>query len=181
MNWTRRDLLKEPQSLSAGSYLANYRAMAAPFARLVKITAINTMQIDSVSDGCLIKIETGAGLIGYGEADISAKLARDPIELMAKGLIGEDPLAIERHFYNMSATQYSFMAHIPTVSGIDIALWDLAGKIIGQPVYRLLGATPIRHTHVGATTSVDAFDSRDCAIYPGAFYTCSEAGSSPRG
>jgi hypothetical protein len=134
MNWTRRDLLTAALSLSAGSYLGNNRAMAAPFAKLVKITAIKTMQIHSVNDGCPIRVESDAGLAGYGEAGISAKLARDRIELIAKGLIGEDPLAIERHFCTMSATQYPFMAHIPAVSGIDIAPWDLAGKIIGQPV-----------------------------------------------
>lgn len=143
MNWTRRDLFKTALSFAGVSYLSGYRAMAAPFEKMVKITAIKTMQIDSVNDGCLIRIDTDAGLTGYGEAGISSKLARDRIELMSKGLIGEDPLAIEKHFYTMSATQYSFIAHIPTVSGIDIALWDLAGKIIGQPIYRLLGG-PIR-------------------------------------
>ena len=58
--------------------------------------------------------------------------------MMAPQLIGQDPLAIERHFYMMAA-------NIPTVSGVDIALWDLAGKITGFPIYRLLGG-PIGKT-----------------------------------
>ena len=49
----------------------------------------------------------------------------------------------QRHFYRMSALQYSFVAHIPTISGIDIALWDLAGEILDKPLYRLLGG-PMR-------------------------------------
>ena len=50
----------------------------------VKITAIKTLQLDNVGDGCPIKIETDAGLTGYGESGISAKLARDRIELIGK-------------------------------------------------------------------------------------------------
>ena len=66
-------------------------------------------------------------------------MARTRIEEFQKVLLGQDPLAIERHFYMMAAAQHAFMAHIPTISGIDIALWDLAGKILGKPLYRLLG------------------------------------------
>jgi L-alanine-DL-glutamate epimerase-like enolase superfamily enzyme len=84
--------------------------------------------------------------------------------MMLPQLIGQDPLAIERHFYMMSATQYSFMAHIPTVSGIDIALWDLAGKVTGLPIYRLLGG-PIRkdipvYSHGGPGNLLDKAECR---------------------
>ena len=54
-------------------------------------------------------------------------------------LLGKDPLEIEVHFQQMSSMMYNYMAHIPTVSGIDIALWDLAGKILGRSVSELLG------------------------------------------
>ena len=54
-------------------------------------------------------------------------------------LVGKDPLAIEVHFQNMTSLMHTYMAHIPTISGIDIALWDLAGKITGLPVCTLLG------------------------------------------
>ena len=57
-----------------------------------------------------------------------AAAARTRIEMMAPQLIGQDPLTIERHFYMMAATQYSFMANIPTVSGVDIALWISPGR-----------------------------------------------------
>ncbi len=54
-------------------------------------------------------------------------------------LIGQDPLAIARHFSVLTSLEYPFIAHIPTISGIDIALWDLAGKIMDRPLYQLLG------------------------------------------
>jgi L-alanine-DL-glutamate epimerase-like enolase superfamily enzyme len=143
MNWTRRNFVKTALALPACSWLANYQAMAAPFAKMVRITAIKALQLDNVGDGCLIRVETDAGITGYGESGISSKLARDRIEMIQQNLIGQDPLAIERHFYMMSALQYSFMAHIPTISGIDIALWDIAGKILDKPLYQLLGG-PMR-------------------------------------
>ena len=125
------------------------------------------MQLDDVGDGCLIKIETDAGLAGYGESGITSKLARDRIELIERSLLGQDPLAIERHFYIMTATQYSFMAHIPTVSSINIALCDLAGKIMGEPVYKLLGgpfrdAIPVA-SHGGPKNMLDLAECRDWA------------------
>jgi L-alanine-DL-glutamate epimerase-like enolase superfamily enzyme len=141
--WTRRSFLKTVLALPAGAWLANYQALAAPYAKMVKITAIKTLQLDNVGDGCLIRIETDSGLAGYGESGINSRLARDRIETIQGTLIGQDPLAIERHFYRMSSLQYSFVAHIPTISGIDIALWDLAGKILDRPLYQLLGG-PVR-------------------------------------
>jgi L-alanine-DL-glutamate epimerase-like enolase superfamily enzyme len=68
MNWTRRGFLKTALALPAGSWLANYRALAAPYAKMVKITALKTLQLDNVGDGCLIRVETDSGLVGYGES-----------------------------------------------------------------------------------------------------------------
>jgi galactonate dehydratase len=63
---------------------------------------------------------------------------------MKRLLIGKDPLAIEVHYHNMTSLMHTYVAHIPTISGIDIALWDLAGKILEMPVCRLLGG-PFRN------------------------------------
>lgn len=139
----RRAFLQSALSFPAAAWLANYRALASPVSKMVKITAIKTMGLDNVGDGCLVKIETDAGISGYGEAGLPSGAARERVSMMLPQMIGQDPLAIERHFYMLASTQYSFMANIPTVSGIDIALWDLAGKIIGLPIYRLIGG-PIR-------------------------------------
>lgn len=129
--------------LPAGLWLSNYRAFSSSAAvrDQVKITAIKAMQLDFLGDGCLIKIETDSGLTGYGEAGVNSTIARGHIlQISASaGLIGGDPLSIERHFYRMSSMQHPLMAPMGTISGIDIALWDLAGKILDQPIYKLLG------------------------------------------
>lgn len=152
--------------MPASAWLLHYRALAAPFTGQVKITKIKTLGLDNVGDGCLIRIETDAGITGYGEAGLPSAAARARIEMLAPQLIGQDPLAIERHFYMLAQTQYSFVANIPTVSGIDIALWDLAGKITGYPIYRLLGG-PIRkavpvYSHGGPA---DMLDKAQCKAW----------------
>ena len=138
-HWTRRHFMKAALALPATAWFANFKAMAAPFTGMAKITAIKVLQLDNVNDGCLIKIETDAGLVGYGESGTTSDMARGRIKTFEQFLIGQDPLAIGRHFSILTSMQYNFIAHIPTVSGIDIALWDLAGKILDKPLYRLLG------------------------------------------
>lgn len=166
MTISRRSLLKAALGMPAAAWVLNYRTIAAPHAGQVKITKIKTMGLDSLGDGCLIRIETDAGIVGYGEAGLPSPAARARIDMLAPQLLGQDPLAIERHFYMMADTQYSFMANIPTVSGIDIALWDIAGKITGYPIYRLIGG-PIRknipvYSHGGPA---DMLDKAQCKAW----------------
>jgi L-alanine-DL-glutamate epimerase-like enolase superfamily enzyme len=139
MKITRRHLVKTALSLSAAPWLMQFKALADPFTKMVKITSIKTLGLDNTGDGCLVKIETDAGLSGYGEAGFTAPACRAIIETMKPVLIGEDPLAIEKHFYAMTGSVHPFTAVVPIIGGVDIALWDLAGKILGLPVYRLLG------------------------------------------
>ena len=61
---TRRGFLKAALCAPAGAWMANYQALAAPYEGQVKITGIKAMQLDFQFDGCLIKLETDAGLVG---------------------------------------------------------------------------------------------------------------------
>jgi L-alanine-DL-glutamate epimerase-like enolase superfamily enzyme len=137
--WTRRDLMRLAVVLPAGAFLSNLKLFSEPLAGKVKITDIKAMGLDHIAGNCLIRIDTDNGLTGYGEAGATGPIARARIETMKPLLIGQDPLAIEVHFQQMSSLMYNYVAHIPTVSGIDIALWDLAGKITNLPVSTLLG------------------------------------------
>ena len=142
---SRRKLLRLAIALPAAGLFSRYRAMASPFVNRVKITNVRAMAIRNIAGNCLIRIDTDSGLTGYGEAGATGPMARARIETMKGLLIGKDPLTIEVHFHNMTSLMHTYMAHIPTISGIDMALWDLAGKILNAPVCTLLGG-PFRES-----------------------------------
>jgi galactonate dehydratase len=163
MNWTRRDMMRLAVALPAAASFGRLRALAAPLANKVKITGIKAMAIQNIAGNCLIRIDTDQGLTGYGEAGATGPMARGRIATMQQMLVGKDPLAIEVHFHNMTSLMHTYMAHIPTISGIDMALWDLAGKILNQPVYQLMGgpfrpAIPMYSHGIG----LDMLDKASC-------------------
>lgn len=123
--------------------VSGYDALTAARQGTVKITAIKALQLKERRT--LIKVETDAGVSGYGECHGSGPLAREVIaglegpRLPHLGLIGKDPLAIQVHFHNMFYAYPQRGRAVRVLSGIDIALWDLAGKLLNQPVSKLLG------------------------------------------
>ena len=136
-------LFQAVAALPFAATLGHYESAAVPVQGAVKITAIKAMQ--PRQGATLVKIETDAGLAGYGPCGGSGPLARAVIasleggRLPHLGLIGKDPLAIQVHFYNMFYAYPQRGRQVRVLSGIDIALWDLAGKILNRPVSRLLG------------------------------------------
>ena len=136
---TRRDLLRLMALAPVAGWLGNLHALAAPLANKVKITAVKAMALDHMAGNCLIRVDTDAGISGIGEAGATGPIARARIESMKPLLLGKDPLDLGVHWEKMTSLMYNYVAHIPTVSGIDIALWDLAGKLLNQPVHVLLG------------------------------------------
>jgi L-alanine-DL-glutamate epimerase-like enolase superfamily enzyme len=165
-NWSRRRLLKFAATLPASAVLAPFRLLAQAQAGKVKITSIRAMALNNIAGNSLIRIDTDSGLTGYGEAGATGLIARARIETMKPLLLGKDPLEIEVHFQQMSSMMYNYMANIPTVSGIDIALWDLAGKILNRSVSELLGGgfrdeIPMYSHGIG----VDLLDKGSCRAW----------------
>lgn len=137
--WTRRDLLQLMAIAPLAGYLSALQAYAAPLAGKVRITGIKAMALEHMAGNCLIRVDTDAGVSGIGEAGATGPIARARIESMKALLIGKDPLDIGVHWERMTSLMYNYVAHVPTISGIDIALWDLAGKLLNRPVHVLLG------------------------------------------
>jgi L-alanine-DL-glutamate epimerase-like enolase superfamily enzyme len=107
--------------------------------RRVKITALKAMQLKNSAGQSLVKIETDAGISGIGEAGASGPVVRAYLRQLESSLIGEDPLDIVVLYDWMVGQMHTYRPHVPTISGVDIALWDLAGQILSQPVSKLLG------------------------------------------
>ncbi len=94
-------------------------------ARHIRITSLNAMELEASAGQSLVRVETDAGIVGYGEAGASGPVTRANLAVMEPLLLGEDPLGVERLYARMTGGQHTYRAHIPTVSGVDIALWDL--------------------------------------------------------
>ncbi|MBV8777275.1 MAG: mandelate racemase/muconate lactonizing enzyme family protein [Alphaproteobacteria bacterium] len=92
----------------------------------------------------LVEVECDDGTVGIGEAGLGGGVSATCIDKDLKPLLlGEDPLMIEALWQRMfvRTRQYGRRGIVMNaISGIDIALWDIAGKVAGLPVYKLLGA-----------------------------------------
>lgn len=106
--------------------------------RITDVTAAQHVKRNKNWNRTLLKIETDEGTAGYGAVGSDGETVRGQIHQMEDLLVGEDPLEIEKLYDRMLGQQHSHGPHIPTVSGVDIALWDLAGKILDRPVSKLL-------------------------------------------
>jgi L-rhamnonate dehydratase len=102
---------------------------------------------------CLIKITTDEGITGWADVETQPQVGVSYIdhpsggvvgfESLKAALVGEDPLERERLWQKMYRYQAYFGrqgAGLHMISGVDIALWDIAGKALGLPVCKLLGA-----------------------------------------
>ena len=93
--------------------------------------------------GLLVEIETDERVVGIGEAGIGGGATAGVIEKVLRPmLIGEDPLLIEGLWQKMFARTRQFGRRgvvMNGISGVDIALWDIAGKVAKLPLYCLLG------------------------------------------
>lgn len=123
----------------------------------LKITDIRFADIDGAPKRCtLMKVFTNQGLVGYGEVrDASSKT----YALMLKSrLVGENPCNVDRLFHKIK--QFGGPSRQGGgVSGVEIALWDLAGKAWGVPVWQLLGGKYRDKIRVYCDTDADGKDN----------------------
>ena len=113
----------------------------------MKITGIETFVVDTgftpPRRWTYCAIRTDEGITGYGEFG-GHGLTRGLVGLVAdlgEHLIGKDPTAVDKHYVDLyrHARHASYGATQMAIAGLELALWDLAGKALGVPVWRLMG------------------------------------------
>ena len=103
---------------------------------------------------CLVKVVAEDGSYGWGEGYGPATVVKAGIEFLAPLVVGEDPLQVEAIWNKMHLRSLDYARRgvlVAAISAIDIALWDLRGKILGQPVSVLLGGRRREEVKVYAT------------------------------
>jgi len=144
----RRQWLQSAGAAAAGFSLVNHAvaqdeapgSQVADRASSIRITGLKTYWVGPI---VYVKIETNHGLVGWGDLKgTDVRVGRVLVESLFELLDGENPTRIEHLWQKM------FRAHrdirggailIHAMAAIDIALWDIAGKLWNTPVYRLLG------------------------------------------
>ncbi len=124
----------------------------------MKITALRTFRLEEFSNVLWVHVETDAGIIGLGETFYGAGAVEAHIhDTLAHRLLGRNPLhleALSRELVNLPLAQSSTGAEYRAASAIDLALWDIFGKVCDQPVHQMLGGAchtsiPVYNTCAG--------------------------------
>jgi galactonate dehydratase len=144
----------------------------------MKITGIETIRAEQHGNLLWVLIETDEGLVGHGETFRNAIATEAYIhETCAPYLLGKDPRNIERHANALMNSVGNRFIGYPTRSvetrgnsAVDLALWDLLGKSLDQPVWRLLGGLshdriPIYNTCAGADYNAAARTGYNTALH----------------
>ncbi|MGI5884630.1 MAG: mandelate racemase/muconate lactonizing enzyme family protein [Candidatus Spyradocola sp.] len=123
----------------------------------LKITDMRFVDIVGAPMHCtLLRIETNQGITGYGEVrDGASKLYA---QMLKRFLIGENPCNIDKIFRRIK--QYGGQSRqAGGVCGVELALWDIAGKAYGIPVYQMLGGKFRDKVRMYCDTDVDGKDT----------------------
>ena len=139
---SRRDLLRGALCLPALS--AAVQAQTSPYRRpKLKITDVRTAEIRSHGYQLHVRIYTDQGLIGQGEGTDAVQGGVGLVRMFRRFLVGQDPLNVDLLFERIRTSGIFAGAqagqYVAALSAVEIALWDLAGKAVGLPIFQLLG------------------------------------------
>ncbi len=135
----------------------------------MKITRLKTAVIEGNFDWTYVRIESDEGLSGLGECFFAPGLTRTLQEL-SPVILGEDPKNIRSLFRKLQWATSGAGSVAGTIynaiSGIEMALWDLNGKVLGAPIYRLLGGKFRDNVRIYADCHAgESLDSLDAVLY----------------
>jgi galactonate dehydratase len=108
----------------------------------VQITAVETIVVDEFPNLCYVRVHTDEDVVGLGETFFAAQAVSAWVHEVAAGyLLGKDPLQIDRHWQGLNPFVGFGASAVENRgrSAVDIALWDVLGKVCGQPLYQLIG------------------------------------------
>ena len=138
----------------------------------MKITDISTLlAFGGRQTWVFVLVQTDDGITGVGEASVEGKerAVEAAVQDLARFVIGRDPRRIEQNWQIMYRHGFwrGGIVLQSALSGIEQALWDIAGKALGVPAYQLLGGAARDrielYTHVGGN-SPDELASRACEL-----------------
>src|SRR3954470_11822655 len=139
----RRQFLRSASAAAGCAFAAPYQPLAAAQRKKVKITDVKCMIVRGTWDWNLIKIETDSGLYGIGEAYWGWGVKDLVLNKLKPIIVGEDPLNVDKLYTKMLMQSAGAGAiagvTVTAASGIEIALWDLCGRILETPGCNSLG------------------------------------------
>jgi galactonate dehydratase len=140
----RRELLAAAGMMAAGAVmLSGPGPLQAAIEDRFSTIKISRLKATAVGPKAFVRIDTNHQITGWGEiTGLEPKVASALVESLFELLDGENPTRIEHLWQKLYRAHRDmrggpFMVH--TLSAIDMALWDIAGKLHGVPVYQLLG------------------------------------------
>jgi galactonate dehydratase len=148
----RRQLLSAASALLVAAPVRRLRAQPKAPRESVKVTRLETMLVQP--RWLWLKVHTNAGVVGWGEPVVEGRAltVQAAVKEIEPYLIGKDPRAVAHHW--QAIYRHAFYRGGPVLtsalSGVDQALWDIKGKLLGVPVYELLGGPTRRRIRVYA-------------------------------
>ncbi|HET7769210.1 MAG TPA: mandelate racemase/muconate lactonizing enzyme family protein [Chloroflexota bacterium] len=108
----------------------------------MKITRVECLVL--ANEHPIVRVETDEGIVGWGECFRRARAVAKPAidDFFAPALLDQDPLEVEllhRRLMGMAQVTGPPGSLAVVIAGLDIALWDIRGKALGQPIWKLLG------------------------------------------
>ena len=145
-----------------GSVLEHVRTASNPSA--LRITDLKLCKVDLPPWGCyLIKLETNQGICGYGE--MRDGCSPTYVKMLKSRLVGENPCEVDRLFRKIK--QFGGQSRqAGGVCAVELALWDLAGKAYGVPVYQMLGGRFRDKVRLYADTHIEDGRATGCLMEP---------------
>jgi galactonate dehydratase len=146
---SRRELFRCALGSAAGlfafpSLSEAIQAASSPYRRpRLTITDVRTAEVMAHGYQLHVRVYTDQGLYGHGEGTDAVQGGVPLVGVFRRFLVGQDPLNVEAAFERIRTSGIFAGAqggqYIATLSAVEAALWDLAGKALGLPVYQLLG------------------------------------------